>query len=70
MAEVPVSRPTPAPHNQPTSPDQQVILQSTRDAELQPDALRGSEHLIKDMLANGDIVDLEANRRDKIENKK
>ena len=61
--------PAPAPHSATVNQDAQVILQSSRDGELQPDAMRGSEHLLKDLLANGDVVDLEAERRDNIEGK-
>ena len=68
MAE---ANPTPAPANPPTpasssSASKQYIKASSDDNALEPDAMRGSEHLLKDV----SIQDDEADRRKKIEGDK
>lgn len=65
MAEA--NNPTPATSSSPVKPTpKQYIKASTDDSALEPDALRGSEHLLKDI----DIQDDEADRRKQIEGKK
>ena len=56
--------PTTSPTSSPAP--KQYIKASTEDDALEPDALRGSEHLLKDV----QIQDDEADRRKKIEGDK
>jgi hypothetical protein len=51
-------------------PTQQVILQSARDSELQPDALRGNPEIVKKLVDEGTLLDLEADRADAIKQDK
>lgn len=64
MAESTTSSTPSSPSTKPATPaEKQVILPSTLDNVLQPDAMRGSEQHLKDV----DIDDQEQTRRDKHE---
>jgi hypothetical protein len=67
MAEAsttPSTTPTPSSTSSSSTPpkQQQYIKASANDSALEPDALRGSEHVLKDV----DIQDDEADRRKQI----
>jgi len=64
MAENATSHPGPTPA--PTMAGKQYIKASTQDDALEPDAMRGSEHLLKE----AGVQDDEAERRKKIEPEK
>jgi len=59
MAEAtptPSPTPSPAPSSQ-TSTPKQYIKASADDSALEPDALRGSEHVLKDVQVQDDEAD-------------
>jgi len=54
----------------PADAPQQVMVQSAKDSELQPDALRGNDQLKQQLIDNGTLVDMEDDRKAVYKDKK